>query len=102
MLEGKTQSAAKACIIQRHQPFGFSWGHRPDNRTPMFACWASQRQKSQRTVISKALPGSGLVRLGAAHAGDNGVVQVIPFTGGATCQDRKSTRLNSSHSQISY
>ncbi len=38
-----------------------------------------QRQKRQRTVIREALPGRTLVRLGAAHTGDDGMVQVVPF-----------------------
>ena len=40
-----------------------------------------QRQERQWAGVGKALPGRALVRLAAAHAGDDGVVQVIPFAG---------------------
>ena len=52
----------------------------------MFARRTAEGQKGQRAVVGKALPGRGLMRLGATHAGDDGVVQVIPFAGGATGQ----------------
>lgn len=45
-----------------------------------------QGQEGQRAVIGKALPGGLLVRFAAAHAGNDGVVRVIPFTGGAASQ----------------
>ncbi|MDT4811167.1 hypothetical protein FQZ97_440960 [compost metagenome] len=47
---------------------------------------ALQRQESQRAVVGEALPGGTLVRLGATHAGDDGVVQVIPLAGRAAGQ----------------
>ncbi|RMT98538.1 hypothetical protein ALP39_04866 [Pseudomonas marginalis pv. marginalis] len=84
--KGALQLTAEAFIIQRHQALGFSRRGRPDNRAPILLPIAHQRQERQRAGIGKALPRRALVRLAAAHTGDDGVVQVIPFTGGGAGQ----------------
>ncbi|MNE54248.1 hypothetical protein D3C80_1490130 [compost metagenome] len=84
--ESALQFFAKCLAIQGHQALGLSRGCRPDDRTPIVLAIAQQRQEGQRAVIGKALPGGALMGIGATHAGDDGVVQVIPFTGLATGQ----------------
>ncbi len=45
-----------------------------------------QRQKRQRAVVGEALPGSPLMRLAAAHTGDDGLMQIVPFARFAASQ----------------
>ena len=86
MLEGLAQLDTEGGIIQRHQALGLSRYGGPDDRAPVLVSRPRQRQEGQRAVIGETLPGGGLMRLLAAHTGDDRVVQVIPFTRGATGQ----------------
>ncbi|MNZ39279.1 hypothetical protein D3C78_567690 [compost metagenome] len=84
--EGAFELRAEISIVELHQALGLLRGGRPDNRAPILLAIADQRQEGQRPVVGKALPGGRLMRFGAAHAGDNGVVQVVPLAGLAAGQ----------------
>lgn len=86
LFEGFAEGGAEAILVQRHQAFCLFRGGRPDDRAPVLVAAVRQGQEGQRTVVGEALPGGCAVRVLAAHAGDDGVVQVIPFAGGAAGQ----------------
>ena len=81
VLEGPAQLDTEGRLVQRHQPFGLGRRAGPDDRAPVAVAVAIQRQEGQRAVIGEALPGGQPVLLGAAHAGDDGVVEIIPLAG---------------------
>src|SRR5688572_28066052 len=92
--------------FRRNQLGGVAGGPLRRDRTFFFVDYQGQRQTIGRTVIS-TVP-TALQRQGIFTEAIGGRVPVVydpattsPVTGGGTT-DRKSTRLNSSHSQISY
>jgi hypothetical protein len=84
--KGALQGQAETGVVQRHQAFGLGRGGRPDDRAPVLAALLAQWQERQRAVVGETLPGGGLVALGAAHTGDERMVQVIPLAGGRAGQ----------------
>src|SRR5688572_22556352 len=92
--------------FRRNQFGGVAGGPLRRDRTFFFVDYQGQRQTIGRTIIS-TVP-TALQRQGIFTEAIGGRVPVIydpastsPVAGGGTT-DRKSTRLNSSHSQISY
>src|SRR5690606_35488470 len=85
-LEGLAQFMPEGLVAQRHQSLGLSRHGGPDDRAPVLVALTVERQECQRAVIGEPLPGSLRMRAFATHTGDNGMVQIVPFTGGATGQ----------------
>ncbi|MNO88249.1 hypothetical protein D3C76_796900 [compost metagenome] len=85
-LESPLKGFQEGRFIQRHQLLGMLRGGRPHDRAPVLLAIAGQRQERQWPFIGEALPGRGLVPGAATHAGDDGMVQVIPLAGFAAGQ----------------
>src|SRR3546814_19294609 len=81
LLEGSTKRRSECSIIQRHEPLGFSFSNRPDNRAPVPVAIALERQNRQGAAIGEELPGRTLVRCGATHPGDAGPMPLTPIPG---------------------
>ncbi len=81
-----SQLAVEGVIIKGQHLFGPLRWQGPDNRAPVCAVGMLQRQKCQRAFVGEALPAGQQVGLPGAHAGDHGMMQVIPFAGGQTAQ----------------
>src|SRR5690554_2373015 len=81
-----SQLPVEGVIIKGQHLFGPLRWQGPDNRAPVCAVGMLQRQKCQRAFVGEALPAGQQVGLRGAHAGDHGMMQVIPFAGGQTAQ----------------